>query len=100
MNSATKTISDFQSADKFVEEILRDYPETRSSDIKLYFKACEMLGCSIVVPHIDLLFSPETITRSRRHIQNNTQKYLPTQKIRKRREIREETIHNYFGGRK
>jgi hypothetical protein len=92
------TIAEFKSAESLVEDILEEHPETRDSDLKLFFKVCSKLGVTIIYPKecFDLLYSPETISRVRRKIQNDKCKFLPSEKTLRSRNIRESVIHNMF----
>jgi hypothetical protein len=92
------TIAEFKSAESLVEDILEEHPETRDSDLKLFFKVCEKLGCKISVPFnfFEFLYAPETISRVRRKIQNEKCKFLPSEKTLRARNIRESVIHEMF----
>lgn len=94
------TIAEFKSAESLVEDILEEHPETRDSDLKLFFEVCKKFGVKIDYPieYFEFLYSPETITRVRRKIQNEKLKFLPTTKTLKARNIRESVIHQLFGG--
>lgn len=80
-----------------VEQILRDHPEARDSDKKLfywYFKEC--LGWGLQEYHLQQLlnsaYSLETLRRTRQIIQNEEEKLQPKYEVKKARKEREEKI--------
>jgi len=75
---------------KIVEEILRDYPETRSSDKKLFLKVLERFGLTLTDEQkrkfLQIPISYESVRRSRQKIQNDEGKYRPSEQVIKARE--------------
>ncbi|MFW6197072.1 MAG: hypothetical protein ACOC5D_07050 [Thermoplasmatota archaeon] len=80
-----------------VEQILKDHPEARDSDKKLfywYFKEC--LGWGLQEYHLKQLlesaYSLETLRRARQLIQNEEGKLQAKEEVQKHRQAREEMI--------
>ncbi len=82
-------IKGLRASKKIVEETLRDYPETRSSDKKLFLKVLERFGLTLTDEQkrkfLQIPISYESVRRNRQRIQNEEGKYLPDEKTLKAR---------------
>lgn len=69
-----------------VISVLKEFPETRNDDNRLYLKVLEDMGVATVgslgiyikIENIDKLLSPESIRRRRQEIQNDEKRFIPT----------------------
>ena len=75
-------VRELENVEEQVVWLLHHYPKTRNSDLILLFKFwnfVEKLHCSDLGDSFILTLTPaETITRCRRHIQNDLGLFLPT----------------------
>lgn len=65
---------DYKTAEGLVKKILAEYPDTRGNDINLFVKVWEEQGLKLTEAQkhlFSLVCSPETISRSRRKIQES-----------------------------
>jgi len=90
---------------EIVLQVLAEEVTTRNSDKLLLLKVWFKMGWNSNVPFEDLekISSPESITRCRRQIQNdsNNPRFLPTDpKVIAARGIKEEQLRAYYGGRR
>jgi len=82
----------FKKSEPFIKSILTKYPETRGDDIELIIKTWEAQGLNLTDSQKVILhkcYSPETITRSRRKIQE-TGLLQPSPAIQQQRSFLEE----------
>jgi len=81
-----------------VEEILKEDTRARNSDTWLIFQTLRAMGFNIFIDFKQLREMPsfETITRSRRYIQNNEGKYLSDEQMIKLRKEQEIKHKEYF----
>lgn len=82
-----------------VENILANDERSRNSDIWLILQVWQKkqhIKCFIPYEDLSKMITPETITRVRRKIQNDENRFLPTSEtIRQRRKLREEDIKQW-----
>lgn len=84
-----------------VNDVLREYPETRNNDFLLCIHTYIRMGFAhkgqtkIIIDFKNIESAPsfETITRFRREIQNNEKRYQATQEIQKRRRDQEQAFY-------
>ena len=70
-------------------DVLENYPETRASDNKLYFRCCRRLGLDPLKELQNDGLSIITVHKWRQKIQNNMGLYLPEKEVIQQRRIRE-----------
>ena len=78
-----------------VEKILRVDTRARDDDLWLYLQVLKEQGHKIFInwDELDSMPRPESVSRVRRAIQNNEQRYTPKEEIVQRRaKLREESI--------
>ncbi len=83
-----------------VESILERDPACRDDDARLIFRVWAVQGIDIDLDAVELavMFSSESIRRSRQKIQNTEAKFLPTTfAVAKRRRINEELLREHYG---
>ena len=78
-----------------IEKVLRDYPETRSSDTLLCIRLVQSEGGQNIE---DLeKFNVISVHKLRQIIQNKEGNYLPSDEVKSKREERQERMREYFG---
>lgn len=85
-----------------VAEILEQDERARNSDLWLIIQFWRKSGIRIFVPYeqLDNMTSAETITRARRVVQNDHNKFLPTNpEVLHKRKVKEEILREYFSNR-
>lgn len=83
-----------------VESVLRDFSVTRDDDLLLLLGVWKAQGVNINLNDVELstMFNAESITRSRRKLQNDEGLFLPTTfTVAKRRRINEELLREHYG---
>ena len=96
--------SELKNTTKKVEYLLRNYPETRDSDTKLYARLCEMINpvvervpFSVVMRYHERygIPLPETVRRSRQKLQATYPELAPTNNVSAARLLNEEVYREY-----
>jgi len=95
---------------QYVEEVLKEIPETRDNDtllqfnvlIKMGFAKMEGLTLKIDLGNIDKLPSFESIRRQRQFIQSpkGENRLIPSEEVEKKRKVKEEGDSNFFSSKK
>lgn len=88
----------------FVEQALKEYPETRNNDfllcIHVYLKMgfAHRIPLGVVIHYENIEFAPafESITRARREIQNDENRLKPSEEVQEKRERHRQEIHAYY----
>jgi hypothetical protein len=78
-----------------IEKILRTDERARDDDLWLYLQVLMAQGHKIHInfDELDSMPRPESVSRVRRCLQNNEQKYTPSEQIAQRRvQLREESV--------
>ena len=82
-----------------VEEMLKDFPETRSSDKQLFLHIWRKEGLKLELDQINWFLtkcsSPESCRRTRQKFQHEG-KYLPSEKVQKARKVKAEEMRERF----
>jgi len=90
--------SEFLTDKQVVENALRDFPETRNSDKKLFLKVFERFGLYLTDDQkkrfLEMPACFESIRRMRQKIQNEEKKYLPDKQVIQFRKQEEESIRH------
>jgi hypothetical protein len=84
------TIEKLKSVTDLVTNVLKNYPETRSDDTKLYLQCAKELGATKLSDLEEINLNIVSVHKTRQKIQNQDKMYLPdvdTIKIRKKRKI-------------
>ena len=81
-----------------VKEVMTQDSKTRNNDKWLILQTLRKLGFKVYVDYSQLKNMPsfESITRSRRHIQNKDYDLLPTKETDKRRKAQEDKYKEVF----
>jgi hypothetical protein len=87
---------EFDSIKDLLYAVLKDHPETRNSDTKLYIKCCEILGAKTTTEMLELPISIISVHKIRQVIQNKEGLYLPDEKVKKIREERNVEARDYM----
>jgi len=92
-------------AGRVVLRVLAESERARNCDKFLLLRVWSFLGWNPTFPeeNLGLVCSPESVTRSRRLIQNDKDnpRFLPTDaKVVAERGIKEEQLRSYYGGRR
>jgi hypothetical protein len=89
-------VEEFKTARDLVYFLLKNYVETRKSDKILFLKACELYGANTLDDIRSLPISYETLSRVRRIIQNEENKYKPPINIKVERNNSEKAFRKFF----
>ena len=95
-------LQEIKNVNSLVEEVLKDKPITRASDMRLILEVWEKEGVIFSTEQKSKIImrcsAPESITRCRRKFQEEGW-YLPSEQIKKERVIEEKKIRDVFSGR-
>ena len=86
-------------ARELVKKVLEADERCRNNDLWMVLSAWREQGVKIYLDYnlLDQMFTPETLTRVRRDIQNSNGLFLPTDpNVLVHRSIKEETIRKYY----
>ncbi len=92
-------IEKIQKIKAVVESVLRDDPRTRNSDTWLIFETLRAMGFKVYIDFKQLKDMPslETISRSRRYIQNEEGNYLSDKGVEEQRQELEKLNRKAWG---
>lgn len=91
-------IESFTDCEKLVQAVLKNVPETRGDDYKLLTVVWSMQGFKLTVEQYRAFrrcFTPETITRCRRKVQEKGI-YLPVKEVSEQRTLLDDKVGNYL----
>ena len=92
---------EYAETELLVRDILNSDPRARNDDLWLILQIWQKKqNIKLFVPYdkIKEMISPETIRRTRQHVQNDKKLFLPTDpKVLRARRFKEEAVRKYFG---
>lgn len=91
---------EFVKVKDLVQRVLRDYPETRDSDTRLYFKCLRVLGVKSIKDAEDLNLNIISVHKTRQIVQNKMGLYAPSKDIKAERVERAEDARDFMRGAK
>ncbi len=93
-------MSRMKTYENIVREVLKEYPETRGNDRRLYLELLKTIGCDIHIT-VEEFFSGEeypnleSIRRVRQKIQEKTPELRPPEDVRNARKAKEQDVLEY-----
>jgi hypothetical protein len=99
---ANKWLDDYKTAERLVNSVLRDYPDTRRNDKELMIKIWEVQGLKLTDEQKFLFgkcLPAETIRRSRQKIQEMGA-YRPEKPVYEQRKLLDDEISSFMASKK
>lgn len=84
--------AEFTTLKELILQVLRDYPETRSSDNKLFIQCAKKLGAETLDDLSKINLNLISLHKIRQKIQNKEGLYLPDKVVQRERQERHEQI--------
>lgn len=93
-------VKEHKKCKEIVEKILKDYPRARNDDLFLMlmvWQQAQQIRVFLPFDRFKEMYKPSSISRARRVIQNNEQKYLPTDQIIAKRRNKQKALTKHYG---